>query len=235
MVKGIYQASRSLDVRDKNMSVIANNLANIDTSGYKRKVPFSEILQNKKNAEMKQVTDFRQGEIMETEKDFDLALKGDVFFAIDTDDGLRYTRNGRFTMSDEGILVDENGKSVMGRSGEINIKAAMLNEDQTVTINKKGEILVGDEIIDTVMVVKFEEPQKLYDVGDSQFMMKEENYEIAQDEDFELFQGYLETSNVNPIIEMESMISLNTDFTSSQKIITFMDKSLEQANSIGRV
>jgi len=236
MVKGIYQASKSLDVRMKNMSIVANNLSNLNTTGFKRTIPFSEVLSNEGKTKVKEIVDYRQGELVPTGGNFDLALDGDdVFFAIQTEDGTRYTRNGRFTLSEEGFLVDANGDSVLGKSGEINIKGAMLNDDQTVNISESGEVRVGEILVDSVMVVKFEDPQKLKNTSSSQYSMEDDAHEQAKDDEFKLFQGYLEGANVNAITEMESMINVNMDYTSAQKMIGFLDRSLEQANQIGRV
>ncbi|GJQ63647.1 MAG: flagellar basal-body rod protein FlgF [Melioribacteraceae bacterium] len=236
MVKGIYQASRSLDTRMKNMSIVANNLSNLNTTGFKRKVPFSEVLENEGKSKMKEIIDFRQGELVPTEGNFDLAIEGEkIFFAIQTEDGPRFTRNGRFTLSEEGFLVDENGDSVLGKSGEINIKSAMLNEDQTVHITEAGEVRVGEILVDSVMLVKFEEPQKLTNTSSSQFQIEGDAYEQAKENEYKVFQGYLEGANVNPIMEMESMINVNQDYTSAQKMIGFLDKSLGQANEVGKV
>lgn len=236
MVEGIYKASRSLDTRMKNMEIVANNLANLNTTGFKRKVPFSEVLNNASNSKMKEIIDFRQGDMVPTNGTYDLAIEGEkLFFAIQTEDGTRFTRNGRFTLSEEGYLVDENGDMVLGKSGEINIKEAMLNDDQTVHISDNGEVKVGEILVDTILIAKFEEPQKLRNTTTSQYSMEDDAYEQAEDNEFKLYQGYLEGANVNAITEMEAMINVNTDYTSSQKIIGFLDKSLEQANQIGKV
>ncbi len=235
MIKGIYQSSQKLNANMKNMSIIANNLANINTTGFKRKIPFSEILESRMASESKKVTDFQQGELNATANPFDLAIRGDAFFVVETEEGYRFTKNGHFKLTDEGYLVTQNNEHVVGKGGEINLKNAILSQDSNITINRKGEIKVGNVLVDRLQIAKFEDKQDLKNVGDSNFEVKEDEYDQANAQDFEVYQGYLEGSNVNALTEMESMIQISKDYESAHRMVNYLDQSLAKANEIGNV
>lgn len=169
MVRGIYTGASSMAARVAEMNVVANNLANVNTVGYKRdqslQKAFPEMLIRRVNdngvhsfplgswdarpivgrlgtgVEVNEVyTQRRQGSLLPTGNPFDLALEGDRgFFVILTDQGERYTRNGAFTINGDGILVTKDGFPVMGQKGILNLK------HHNVLINKRGEIYVNHE------------------------------------------------------------------------------------------
>jgi len=103
MIKGIYTAARSLDHRIKNLDVIANNLANLNTTGYKREIPFTEVINSLGDTVIKKVMSQQQGELIQTSNPLDLGISGQGFFALRSQDGtVELTRNGRFKISDDG-------------------------------------------------------------------------------------------------------------------------------------
>ncbi|MBZ0199488.1 MAG: flagellar hook basal-body protein [Ignavibacteriaceae bacterium] len=235
MIKGIFMAARSLNTRTKNMDVIANNLANLSTTGYKREVPFSEVLTNEGQILIKKFTDYKQGELLPTSNPLDLGVFGNSAFVIQTERGQELTRDGRFKLNDEGSLVTNDGNKVMGQNGEINISDQMLDKDQTIYISSEGELKVGDTVIDTFLMAKLDGSQEFKRTSGSNFISAEGNIEYANKSDYKINQGYLEESNINPIIEMEAMIQINNDYSSSHKVVNILDQSLEKANEMGRV
>jgi len=102
-------------------------------------------------------------------------------------------------------------------------------------VSKTGEIKVGDTILDELRIIKVEKPEELNKIGGSYFSTDGVDIEELENGEYEITQGYLETSNVNIMEEMESMIRSNNDYQSTQKIIRYLDDSLEKANSIGKV
>ena len=94
MIKGIYTAGRSLDHRIKNIDVIANNLANLGTTGYKREVPFTEVLNSFGEKSIRKVTSHMQGDILQTSNPLDLAISGQGFFVIKNENGEKELREG---------------------------------------------------------------------------------------------------------------------------------------------
>ncbi len=236
MVKGIYTAGRGLDYRIKNIDVIANNLANLNTTGYKREVPFSEVLNQFGDYSVKKITSQQQGDIIQTSNPFDLAVSGEGFFAVKNKDGnVELTRDGRFKLNDEGFLVDANQNKVMGKQGEISIEESVIEKDATIKINRKGEIKVGERVIDTILVVNVDDPNQIERAGGSNFIVGENGYNEVDEERYSISQGFLEESNINPIAEMESMISINKEYETTQKVMNALDASLGQANEMGKV
>ncbi len=236
MIEGLNSAAKSLEKSNKNISIIANNLANMDTIGYKKDASFNEILNEYEQPVMRKYTDFVQGEILPTSNPLDFALKGDVFFVLQKDDQQYYTRSGKFTIDEEGFLVNEEGYKVLGEHGEINLKDNMLDDNQHLTISKNGELKVGNVDVDTLLIAKIENKDELTKVSSSNFILKDDAaHEVADETDFEVAQGFLESSNVSAIEEMEEMIKTSKNYESAQKIVTFFDTSLEKANEIGKV
>lgn len=235
MIKGIYYVSRNLELKTKNLEVVANNLANINTTGFKRELPFSELVSQYSNAPVKQLTDYTQGNLIETGNQLDFAISGDAFFAIEGKTGTEYTKNGRFRISDEGFLVNEQGYKVLGKNGEIDLSEFSTEELQKLNITKKGEIRVGDRLIDQLQISQINDPSLLNRKEGLNFFSPDNTFKDADIDRYDIQQGYLEESNTNPIIEMQSMIEINKDYEAGQKMMNFLDSSLERANEIGKV
>ncbi len=236
MIKGIYTAGRSLEFRTKNIDVIANNLANLNTTGYKREVPFSEIINQYGETQTEKLSSQQQGEIIQTSNQLDMAISGKGFFAVKDEDGnLELTRDGRFKISEEGFLVDNAGRKIMGKHGVITMEEFMQSKDATIVVSKSGEIKIGDKTIDSLLILNVNNAAKLQRADGSNFVANNEEAFSVQDTDFSISQGFLEEANTNPIIEMQAMIQLNKEYESTQKIVAALDKSLEQANEIGKV
>jgi len=236
MIEGITSAARSLEKSSKSISVVSNNLANINTIGYKRDSNFYEILGEYEQPNMLEYTDYEQGEVLLTSDPLNFALKGDAFFVIQKGDQLLYTKDGKFSIDQSGYLVNGEGQKVMGQKGAINITESMLDENQNITVSKNGEIKVGDTEIDTLMIAKIEEKGVLQKNSSSNFVL-EEGYEHVQadESEYEVQQGFLESSNVNAVEEMQEMIKISKNYESAQKVVQYFDTSLEKANEIGKV
>lgn len=235
MIKGIYQSSRKLEVQAQNFESVANNIANLNTIGYKSQLPFSEVLSKEGEVKVKQYSNFTQGELIRTDNRFDLGIAGKGFFVVNTENGAEYTRNGKMTVNNEGYLVNEQGYKVMGLQGEINIFDIAGQGIRDFTVNKDGEIKVNNELVDTLMIVDLQDEQSSLRLSGLNFTADAGNLKQLQPEDYQINQGYLEESNVNPVLEMEQMIKLSNDYESAQKMMKYLDQSLGQANEIGKV
>jgi flagellar basal-body rod protein FlgG len=235
MIKGIYTVARSLEHHTKNIDAIANNLANINTTGYKREVPFSEYIDEFGNIQIKKITSQIQGETILTSNPLDVAIHGSGFFAVRTENGsVELTRDGRFKLSTDGFLVDANDRNVLGRNGPINMDETLFQKDSGIVITNLGEIKIGNVTIDTLLILKVDSPENLERGSGSTFILPDDNYTMALENEYKISQGYLEESNTNPILEMESMIQMNKSYETSQKIIAALDQSLDMANQIGK-
>ncbi len=166
MLRGIYTGASGMIAQDARMDTIANNLANVDQTGYKKDLTlfkaFPDMLIRRINddglgitpagsydtmpivgmlgtgVEVNEVyTQFDQGSLQRTENNFDLALEGRGFFTVMTERGDRYTRNGALTINQDGILVTHNGNPVLGENGIIRV------QQNNFIINERGEVLVN--------------------------------------------------------------------------------------------
>jgi flagellar basal-body rod protein FlgF len=234
MIKGIFIAGRGLDARMKNLESVANNLANLNTIGFKREVPFSEILNQAGDVKVIQNTDYRQGNLIQTSSPLDLAIYGSGFFVVKTNSGEELTRDGRMQISSDGFLVDGQGNKVLGKQGAININSFMLDNNQTITVDKNGQVKVGDHIVDTLLIAQPFDSQDIQRASGGN-LTTPGGAKIVDQSGYEIKQGYLEESNVNPLKEMEAMINLSTQYQSTQKVVNTLDQSLNEANQIGKV
>ncbi|MBA4406686.1 hypothetical protein C0389_05370 [bacterium] len=236
MIKGIYTAARSLEYKVKNIAVIANNLVNVNTTGYRREVPFSEVINKMGDAETRKLTSQKQGDILQTANPLDLAITGKGFFAVKNGmDEVELTRNGKFKISDEGFLTDVNDNKVLGKNGPITLEETMLNKDSKIEVTKAGEIKIGDKTVDTLLIMNVADAGQLFRSSNSTFITEGQESFAVPENDYGISQGYLEGANTNIIEEMESMIQLNKEYESAQKIIAALDQSLAQANESGKV
>lgn len=154
MIKGIFQAGQNLQIGEKQIGVISNNLANMGTSGYKKELPFYQILMEEGKMVTNQVTDFSAGEHLFTGNPLDLALKGNAYFTVETKNGERLTRDGKFSISQEGYLINRKGDNVIGEGGLINLKDVMTSKDNKITITADGVVMVGNIVADKFLSLK---------------------------------------------------------------------------------
>lgn len=235
MIKGIYQAGRSLTNQTKNLERVANNLANINTIGFKREGMFVEYLNQFGNTEIKTPIDLRQGNLSQTGNPLNLAIAGDGYFILQSDGNYELTRNGNFLISEDGFLTDQSGKKVMGKNGIINLLNYSIDQEQTLTINEEGEIRIGELLVDTLMIANNSEKiNELHNISlDYEAVSQLIDSDI--DNNYRIMQGFLEDSNVNPIEEMELMIRISKDYETSYRIVQSLDDSIQKANEIGKV
>lgn len=235
MIKGIYTAARGLNSRMKNLEIVANNLANLNTTGFKREIPFSEVMNQYGQVGIQKATDYKQGNLVQTSNPLDVAISGDGFFVVQTESGPELTRNGQFKISDDGYVVTRDGNKVLGQNGAINVNNLLLDKDKVLTISEKGEIKYGDTVINSLLIAKMNSPQDSERATGVNFNVDNDGFQNAEPDSYVIKQGYLEESNINPIKEMEAMIQLNSEYDSSSKVINYLDQSLDEANQIGKV
>ena len=233
MIKGIYQSARSLMAANKNMEKISGNLANLNTVGFKREGLFSEILKSEGKSQIRSSVDTSQGQIYETLNPLDLALVGAGMFTIQTQNGYEFTRKGNFKVSDEGFLVDEQGNNVMGKNGEINLTQFLNGEESEIQISRDGELSVNELHVADLLIVKIDDYEKRK--AGLNFNSTQDIQDIAQESEFEVRQGYLEESNVNPMVELENMINISKEYETAYKMVNYLDNSLEKTNDLGRI
>ena len=253
MIRGWYIGSSGMNAQQNRLDAISNNLANVDTAGYKRDVSvsksFSELLLRRTEADgvyktsvgsadaapiigklglgvetNENFTEFEQGSFRSTGSSSDLALSGEGFFAVQTPAGERYTRNGNFILGKEGILETKDGYPLLGENGLI------LPGDDKFVVNEDGMIYSKDgDFIDRVKVVRFDNERYLKKMGNSLWSANDISGEAYVAEGFErpkMMQGYMETSNVNVVNEMVRMIEVNWAYEANQKSIQSEDSMM---------
>lgn len=223
---GFYAAVSGGMAQEKRLEVLTNNLANINTDGYKKDVlSFRSFLSEARSArgetDLVGISDFRtdftQGKIVKTGNTFDLALSGNGFFEITTAQGVRYTRQGSFTLNAANQLVTSDGDPVSGSGGPLVIDGAH------VTVGSDGEVTVDESSVGQVKVVSFADTTKLAKVGAGLFINNGGPANLKEDPNMGVQQGYLEKSNVNMIEEMLQLIEVSRSYESYQKVIQSMD------------
>ena len=215
MISGIHNAIDGGLIQKLRFDNIANNLANINTNAFKKNIiAFDQTLSMKYVSE----TDFNPGPVIHTGNELDLALVNRGFFKIQTQQGIRYTGNGSFSLNAKGFLVTMNGDKVLGRNGPIKI------DGSKVSIGKDGQVVVDNAPVDTISVVDFRQPQLLKKEGTSYYTYQGGEKGIFPAENVDVEQGFLEKSNVNPTEEMIKMIEAFRSYESTQKAIQCMDE-----------
>jgi len=250
VIRGLYTAANGMIHQRRKLDAIANNMANISTTGYKKdgvvSRPFQdELVMRIKKGEPNPVspvgyinhgvyvervnTFFTDGNLEETGELTHMAIQGEGFFTVLTEQGVRYTRDGSFHIDQNGILVTSEGYPVAGREEQpIYIGA------RTFEVDRSGNIIVDGNVLNQLQLVSFADLSRLEKTGDNLFVNDPEN-EVLEFEG-EVFQGYLESSNVDPLEEMTNMIVAARNYESSQKIVQMMDEILGKAvNEVGKV
>lgn len=249
MIRGLYLAGTGMLVQRSKMDVISNNIANVETLGYKQDLllsrSFEDMLLSRMNdpsvvnrrtevgalgpgVHIDEIgTDFGQGTPEQTGISTDLCIAGDGFFVVNTDEGERYTRAGNFTLDAEGYLTTWDGHKVQGDGGDIQLPS------DRFLVAEGGEVfdLDTNTQISTLRIVEFEDPQTLRKAGDSLYTGEGGN----EAENSQVLQGYIESSNVNIAREMVDMIVTSRAFESNQRSARMIDETLEKAvNEIAR-
>jgi len=176
-------------------------------------------------------TDFRQGRMDITGNDYNLGINGNGFFAVQTPDGVQYTRNGQFAVGQNGNLVTAEGFNVLGAGGApINVQGGKLE------VQQGGAVFVNNEQRGTLNVVDFPQPYRLTKTADSRFVPQAGGGAAVPAQNFSVRQGMLEMSNANPIDQLVRMIEVERMFEFGQRAIRLQDESLQQAVSqVGKV
>ncbi|MCG8635331.1 MAG: flagellar hook-basal body protein [Desulfobacterales bacterium] len=215
--------------QERKLEAVANNLANASTVGFKK-----DIVSFDKEFKARVNRDFSQGDVRYTNNPLDFALETEGFFKVETPDGIRYTRNGNFSLNNEGLLVDKNGNPVLGQGGAIAIETNEVNE--TVEINVIGQIEVNNVVVDTLDIVTFADRDKLQKDGKNLFSYTGDTADELQPERVRGRAGALEQSNVQVVDEMVRMIDYQKMFemyTKSMK--TFDEVDSKAINEVGQV
>lgn len=246
MSSGKYAALAGAISREQAIANITNNLANIQTSGYKKsRTSFEAILRERqqtgkaKNINYDRVytnrTDFSQGLIRETGDPLSVALAGKGFLKLQGKDGVLYTRRGDLAVASDGTLTTTTGLPVLNEAGspislpDTDLKEISIGEDGNIFIMGRDNTRIA---AGKIAIVDVEDSNKLSHVSDTTYKLEDPNMEFAAD-DFRLIQGSIELSNVNPTAELAGMIDHHRTFDTYHKVIKAYSTIAEKQEELG--
>jgi flagellar basal-body rod protein FlgF len=220
----------------RSMDVIANNLANLSTPAFKREaVKFEEFVQQVQPSEDQSgpqtvsfvqdtgvVRDLSEGRLERTGAPYDLAINGKGYFVVQTAAGDRYTRNGHLTLNGDGQLITDSGDAIQGDGGPITITA----DDGDIHVAADGTVSGKQGQIGKFKVVDFANERTLQKEGDSLYSTAQSPTTVAN---AQIMQGTLETSNVEPVIEISRMIDVMRAYQATATMAQSQDDLKRQA------
>jgi flagellar basal-body rod protein FlgF len=221
----------------RSMDVIANNIANVSTPAFQREEPsFQEYVMNVPPAEGQSgtqslsfvqdagiVRDLSEGRLENTNAPFDFAIHGKGYFAVQTPAGERYTRAGHFTLNESGQIVTSGGDAVQGDGGPITITP----DDGEVHIAQDGTISGKNGQIGRIRIVDFANPRALLKEGAS--LYNANGQQPVSADSFQLQSGMLESSNVEPVIEISHMIEVMRAYQATATLTQSQEDLMRQA------
>lgn len=239
MIRGLTSAARGMIQQVYKQDIIANNLANVATSGYKRRTATfnsfasalaqetgysqfprlsetpSEIVAPIGDPRIGARQDESQGGLQVTGSKLNLAIEGPGFFVTQSSAGQELTRNGSFRLNGKGEILTQSGATLMGQSGPIVVSGADWE------IDSSGRVTSGGAVIDRLKIVSRDDSGKTSDIADG---------------DIRIVPGALELSNVSAVREMVGMIANLRAYEASQKTIQAIDHTLDKLiNEAGKV
>ncbi|MFH1035751.1 MAG: flagellar hook-basal body protein [Pseudomonadota bacterium] len=226
---GLIDASRAALIQQHNMDIISNNLANVNTSGFKAdRLIFNDML----DRQIKSV--HSQGPLRYTENPLDVAIGGEGFFRVQTAKGIKLTRDGSFKMLSDGSLVNSQGQKVLGQGGA---PITLNPEGGLIHIDDKGGITQGSEQVGALEVVDVKDKKTLVKEGANLFGGQDGKAPVTTAAtDYTVQQGAVEQANVEVVSEMVNMINSFRSYESYQKVIqAVQDMDSKTVNQVGRV
>ncbi|MGE5587939.1 MAG: flagellar basal-body rod protein FlgF [Clostridia bacterium] len=255
MVRGLYAAASGMVAGMLQQDVIAHNLANVDTPGYKKDVALVGAFADDMAVRVESQGAWRsartvplgwvgsgsyvrgtgfdrsEGPIVETGAPLDLAIEGDGYFVVEVPEGEAYTRNGSFTLNARGELVTEDGTPVLGESGRIVIPAG-----GKVEVRGDGRIAVDGQVVARLRLVAFDAGSLPGKAGGDVFVAPPGTARsVGAGDGTVVRQGFLEMSNVTAVTEMVQMIAGMRAYEACQRVVWFLDQTLDKSiNDVGR-
>ena len=253
-MSGITSLVQAAGVIEHKMETVSNNLANVNTVGFKEDQPsFREVLSNVQRIAPESLEErflsheylddyvgmdksavvidevgknFEPGRMRSTGNNLDFAISNEGFFTISTPQGERFTRAGNFQLDSTGRIVTNDGYPVLGRNGVITIKEGSFG------VSESGLLSVDGIITDSFRLVRFRNQDQLQKLGQGFFApVNSKDLPVASDE-IKLRQGMLEDSNVNSMLEMTRMITATRAYESVHKALSRIDRLDEKAISL---
>lgn len=241
MIPGLYSAATAMDVTERRHEVVAENLANLQMPGYRRRLlsqaDFDSVYQPMRqspgsapNSTLRGASvalaeiDFRQGNIEGTQRKLDVALNGEGFFTVQGPEGPLYTRNGAFHLDPQGVLVSMDGLPVLGTGGPIQVPAGFT--EAQIEITSDGSIFAGNQSVGQLALTQFADNRALKAVGASLFSAGADAVPTATAA--EVLQGRLEMSNTSSVDELIAMIAISRHRDAAQRALNTISESIQK-------
>jgi flagellar basal-body rod protein FlgF len=220
----------------RQMGIIAHNVANMNTTGFKaEKIMFIEDLVKSRGGgrtrfenlafvrDIATVRDTREGPLNQTNNPLDLAVRGEGYFVINTELGERYTRNGNFRLDETGKLVTQSGEAVTSDGDQ---PFFFSPADREITISRDGSVSTNNGLLGKIKVVRFEDQQALRTIADGLYASDQQGEVIERPD---VVQGMLEGSNINAINEITDMITVQRAYEGAKQLIDRENDRIQRA------
>jgi flagellar basal-body rod protein FlgF len=244
VINGVSTAVSGMRAQMDALDLVSNNLANLNTTGFKEDKAFfthlnrslDDLVNNELNSSINSgiiasgVSNVLNGSLTLTNRDLDVALTGDGYLTVKMPQGTRYTRNGSLIVNSLSVLSTADGFPVLGASGQpIKLGPGKLN------INSIGEVFLNDTRVDRLKLVAFDSTVKLQKEGSS-LLLPSDDKAKTKPATVTVQQGYLEQSNVNPVTAVVSMVGIMRQFEALQKSISLVmnDITSKSIDKLGR-
>jgi flagellar basal-body rod protein FlgF len=236
---GLYQNAASLSALERWQDAVTQNITSSQVAGYRKRtvefsaLPMGEVAQDK-NArigdgmpalfpKINYGISFQPGEVEPTRREYDIALQGEGFFAVQMPDGSKvYTRGGSLSLRADRTLMASQGGPIL-TDGDNPIQ--LTPQGGPVTINPDGTVVQGDTLLGRLQVVKFADTSKLMPLAGGVFTPVGGMQSIPVEKP-EVMQGYLEGSNIAPLREMVDLVTIARAYEANQKLIQSRDDVL---------
>ncbi len=242
MLYGVYLSATGMAINQHKQDVVANNLANVDTAGFKRDLAvFQERMPEAKSAGKERFlpsnlknstggvfvskihTDFTPGAMEVTNRNLDIAINGNGFLMVQDGEEVRFSRDGRLGIVHGRLVREIDGKAVLDDQGHEIFVPAVARKD--IQIDSNGTIRVRNEEVARLGVADFEQPQNLRKVGGNLFSAMGQEYFLV---DTPIMSETIEMSTVNPAKELVEMIKLSRSFQLNAEMLTLQDQTLSR-------
>lgn len=244
MVEQIHLQMRAMQALSKSQDMTADNLANLNTPGFKGNKIFYELYTEEVDGKRisqglpMQTIDMSQGVLEGTGNSFDIAIEGDGFFTVQEGDRTYLTRNGRFHLDNDGVLVDDKGNPVLGTNGLIELKELVNGSENSdisdFKVSQDGTIYINGNEKSKIAILKPAKTSDLERHGNGYFKV-DTIASLSSDDSSKVHQGFYEKGNVQPLNEMVDMMQTMQLFESQQKAMRTTDELLGKITSqLGR-
>ncbi len=235
MDSGFYAACTALMSKTEALESVANNLANVNTSGYRaQRNQFSSILANASASGSSPLNlavnnygvlggtrlDLSQGSLQKTGNDLDFAIDGSGFFVVQTTGGRMYTRSGNFQVSAKGQLITAEGDPVLGDKGVIDVSGGKVHVGTDGTISVNGAVAARLKVVDFAATTKLAATGKTYYSAPEEAEIEPKQASVEQ--------GVIEASNVNPVSTAVELINVQRQAEMMQRALTLFNSDLDK-------